>query len=287
MLRKRLEAELLPLFEAFSGRVSLALYRFSDGLRFEHKAAQTMPAASLIKLPILVTALAEVDLGRLHLESRVMVEAGDMVGGSGVLHRLEPGVSLTLKDLLTLMIIVSDNTATNLVIDLVGREAVNYRAQALGLENTELVGGLQLSEAQWNERQRAGERNHTTAADILRLLVRLVRNELLSEHSTGVALAMLRAQQFTEALARYLPTDSELSERVTVASKSGCLRGVWHDAGVVYRGDEPWYALVAMTSESADRTFGWEQEGMMLMAHASRRVFDLLRKDPVSEEHKG
>jgi beta-lactamase class A len=273
-----LHEALLPLLNRFSGQAGVALYRFRDGLSYHYRAEAVMPAASLIKLPILVAALQQVALGRLQLEGRYPLRQADKVSGNGVLQYLSPGLSPTLADLLTLMIIVSDNTATNLVIDAVGEEAINRCCAALGLGGTALVGKLQLPPARQNERQRRGERNHTCAQDMLTLLVRLERGELLPPPQRALALSILKRQLYTEALARYLPTDLELTpDGVSVASKSGCLRGVWHDAGLVYAADgRPLYALVVMTEQSRDRSFGWEHEGMMLIAAVSREVYALL-----------
>ncbi|MDZ7706204.1 MAG: serine hydrolase [Trueperaceae bacterium] len=278
MANDPLAAALRPLIDRFSGRTSLALYRFSDDMQYHHRSETTMPAASLIKLPILCAALAEVEAGRLSLEQRVRVTADDTVGGSGVLHALHPGVELSLYDLLTLMIVVSDNTATNMVIDLVGQDAINDWCEAHSLVHTELVGKLQLPDAKQNEAQRRGERNATCAAEMLRLLVRLQRGRLLPDETTTTALEIMKKQQFHEAMGRYLPRDGGLEPSpITLASKSGCLRGVWHDAGIVYRNGEPLYALVVMTTDARDTSFGVEQEGVMLIAKLSEQVFALLR----------
>ena len=178
------------------------------------------------------------------------------------------------------MIIVSDNTATNMLIDIAGQNAVNDFCQGAGLTQTRLVGKLQLPEEKRNDAQRRGETNTTCAADMLGLLTSLQRGDLLPAELTQVALEILQKQQFTEALARYLPTDRDLSkDAVTVASKSGCLRGVWHDAGLVCaRSGEPLYTLVVMSADSRDRSFSFEQEGMMLIAEVSRRIFETLGK---------
>ena len=233
-----------------------------------------MPSASLIKLPLLLTALEGVAGGTLDLNERIPVGRRDQVGGSGVLRTLRPGLGPTLHDLLTLMIVVSDNTATNLVIDRVGQGAVNTFCQQHGLYETGLVGKLQLPETEQNEAQRRGERNHTCAADVLGLFLGLVRGDLLPPKETEQALSILKQQQYTEAFARYLPTDPELdTPSVQVASKSGCLRGVWHDAGIVFQDDKPLYALVVMTEGSKDQRFHPEQEGVMLIAEVSGRVY--------------
>ena len=266
----KLDALVSPLAESFSGQVAVAFQSFETGESYTYRATETLRAASLIKLPVLLCALTEVAKGKLSLEQRFSLKLEDQVGGSGVLWRLQPGLEPTLHDLLTLMIIVSDNTATNLLIECVGVQAINTYLQGLGLSQTKLVGKLQLADSATRES------NATCAADVLGLLVQLERRDLLPDELTETALDILKKQQFTEALARYLPTDAELSDApVTVASKSGCLRGLWHDAGTVYRHDgTPWYALVVMTEDAADRSYSWEQEGMMLIARLSRDVYE-------------
>ena len=252
----------------------MAYRAFTSGETYTHRATETVRAASLIKLPLLVHALSEVARGGLRLEQRLPLSPDDQVGGAGVLHRLQGGLEPSLQDLLTLMIIVSDNTATNLVIDLLGLGSANAFIQSLGMQQTRLVGKLQLPLEKQNEAQRRGEANATCAADVLGLLLQLQRGDLLPPELTDLALTILKQQQYTEALARYLPTDKELFENyVTVASKSGCLRGLWHDAGIVFAPDgTPLYALVVMTEGSRDTSYSWEQEGMLLIAEVSREV---------------
>ena len=281
---EKLEQAVTPLVAPFSGRVAVALQSFQSAESYTLNATRTLAAASLIKLPLLVHALSEVAQRRLDLGERYLMNDADRVGGSGILHVLSGGLSLTLHDLLTLMIVVSDNTATNLVIEILGVDAVNAFMQSLGMAQTKLVGKLQLSEAEQNEVQRRGERNATCAADMLGLLVRLERRELLPDALTDTALSILKKQQFTEALARYLPTDAELhANPVVVASKSGCLRGLWHDAGIVYNNQvydargAPLYALVVMTEGAEDRSFSFEQEGMLLIARLSKKIYDLAK----------
>ncbi len=276
---------LQPLTEKFSGQVAVAFQKFSDGSSYLYNAGQTMRSASLIKVPMMTCALEKVARGELSLEQRYELREDDRAGGTGVLQGLQLGLHLTLHDLLTLMIIVSDNTATNMLIDILGQDSVNAYFQYLGLSQTKLVGKLQLPDHKQNEAQRRGARNSTCAADMLGLLVRLEGCELLPDDLTKVALDILKRQQFTEALSRYLPYDAGLSDNyVTVASKGGCLRGVWHDAGIVYDKDyTPLYALVVMTDGSADESFSWEQEGMMLIANVSRAIYNFARADKVVE----
>ncbi len=268
-------SDLIPLFEAFSGEVGVAFGRLDRPETYTYRATERVPSASLIKLPILLAALERVARGELSLDERVPLQTGDQVGGTGVLRALQPGLEPTLGDLLTLMVIVSDNTATNMVIGRVGQGTVNTFCQQHGFSDTALVGKLQLPEHELNDAQRRGERNRTCAADTLGLLMGLVRGDLLPPQETELALSILKQQGFTEALARHLPTDPDLdAPYVEVASKSGCLRGVWHDAGVVFQDGKPSYALVVMTRGSADRRFHPEQEGVLLIAEVSRRVYE-------------
>ena len=276
--REAIQRRLVELEAGFSGRLAVALKDFDETLAVRHNATESMPSASLIKLPILTFALKQVARGELLLDQRVPLNRGDIVGGSGVLQLLQPGLSPTVMDLMTLMIVVSDNTATNTLIDLLGLEPVAAHIHELGLDQTRLVGKLQLTSDRLNEAQRRGERNRTCASDMLTLLLKLERGEVLPERQTILARKILLAQQQTEALARFLPRDPELHPKpVKVASKSGCIRGVWHDAGIVYDTDEhPLYALVVMTADSGDRSYGWDQEGMMVIASLSLSIFEQL-----------
>lgn len=229
-MSEALETLTQALINDFSGEVALAFHNFETGETYTHNATQTMRAASLIKLPLLAQALTKVARGQLELNQKLILKAEDQVGGAGILHTLNSGLELSLRDLLTLMIIVSDNTATNLVIDFLGLDEANSFIQNLGLSQTKLVGRLQLPEEKQNAAQRHGERNATCAADILGLLLRLEGRDLLPDDLTAVALSILKKQQFTEAMARYLPTDSELhNPHVVVAScaASGMTRALF------------------------------------------------------------
>jgi beta-lactamase class A len=260
-----------PLIKKFSGNASVAFYDFRSSYSYTYNASQQMRSASLIKVPILLCALKQ----GLPLEKRFKLSLEDKVGGAGVLQYLDAGLELSFHDLLTLMIILSDNTATNLVIDIVGQQTINTYIETLGLAHTGLIGKLQLPEHKQNTEQRKGFRNHTSAQDMLSLLLRLEQRELLPEKETAVAIDILKKQQFTEAMTRYLPKDPEIyDDYIIVASKSGSLRGLWHDAGLVYNKlNQPLYALVGMTDGSADESYSWEQEGMMLIANISRVLY--------------
>ena len=279
-LRRAVETEIAR----FSGRVAVA-YQSLEGAAAPGRGTiaidvdAPMPSASLIKLPILACALQDAEEDRLDLGRRVPMRSDDRVGGNGVLRHLWPGLEPTVHDLLTLMIIVSDNTAANMAIDLLGADRVRAWIHATGMAGTELVGKLQLPREAQSERQRTGARNRTCAADVLGLLLALERGELLPPRATDRMRAILSAQIYTEGIGRSLPIDPDVPDAqgrtARVESKSGCIAGVWHDAGIVRRRDgAALFALAVLTADSDDRAERWEQEGLLLIGRIARLAFD-------------
>lgn len=218
----------------FAGEVALHVTDVGGRVLCSHQPDEVFPAASTIKVPLLVQALQEAQAGRLDLTGRVTLGAADRVPGSGVLHDLLPGLNLAWQDVLTLMIVVSDNTATNLVIGRLGVDAVNAWLAAQGLSGTRLVGKLQLPPEQQNEAQRRGERNRTTARDQAALLGALVRGELLDPAHTRLALDILERQQLRDLIGRRVPAGEAGEPLYRLGSKSGELRGVHHDVGILH-----------------------------------------------------
>lgn len=279
-LRRAIDAEIAT----FSGRVSVA-YQGLEGAAAPGRGTISidvdapMPSASLIKLPILACALQEVEDGRLDLSRRVPMRADDQVAGNGVLRHLAPGLEPTANDLLTLMIVVSDNTAANMAIELLGPSRIDAWIRSAGMAGTELVGKLQLPREAQSERQRAGALNRTCAADVAGLFLSLERGELLPPRATARMRAILAAQIYTEGIGRALPTDPEVPDArgriARLETKSGCIAGVWHDAGIVRRGDgAPLFALAVLTADSDDRAERWEQAGLLTIGRIARLAFD-------------
>ncbi|GGO41232.1 serine hydrolase [Deinococcus humi] len=237
--------------QGYAGEVGLRVCDLAGQELFALNPERVFPAASTIKVPLLILALEWVQTGRLRLEDRVTLAASDRVPGAGVLHELGPGLALSWLDVLTLMIIVSDNTATNLVIEVLGVEAVNAWLDTHGFSQTRLIGKLQLPPAERNAAQRRGERNRTSALEQTDLLGRLVRGELLDAAHTALALDILERQQLRDLIGRGLPRAENGELLYRLASKSGELDGVHHDVGVLYT---PRPLLIALLTEGgADR----------------------------------
>ena len=217
----------------YGGEVALHVTDPGGAVLASLNADQVFPAASLIKVPLLLHALEQVQRGELDLDGRHTMHSEDRVSGAGVLHELDAGLSLTLRDLLTLMIIVSDNTATNLVIELLGIDPVNAWLADQGYIRTRLVGKLQLPPELGNEAQRRGERNTTSAAEQTRLFTELWQGTRLNAAHREIALGILERQQYRDILARKLPHGQGGERLYRTFTKSGELTGVHHDAGLL------------------------------------------------------
>ena len=141
--RVRLLDTLEAISDRFSGRLAISARELTTGEQVSVNGAEVVPTASVIKLPILLEFLRQVDDGHLSLATRICPTPEETVGGSGILAQLQPGLSLTLLDVATLMIVLSDNTATNVALRLIGGvEPVNRMIAELGLRATHLCAAI-------------------------------------------------------------------------------------------------------------------------------------------------
>ena len=189
------------------------------------------PAASVIKVPILVGILSLVQQGQFGLQERLQIPLSDHVGGAGVLQELHDGVELTVEDLCRLMIVVSDNVASNRLLDRWGDPAPWFERWNL----FETVLGRRFMEAPG-----PGRDNRTSPWDMARLLRELHAGQLLDAEHTEAALSIMRRQQYREKIPLMLPPE------VNVAHKTGELEGVRHDMGIVEVPEHP-YVLVLLS----------------------------------------
>jgi beta-lactamase class A len=261
------KAALEAITSGFSGTLGLAARRLDDGRELRYNETEVFPAASVVKLPLLLDALQRVERGELDLARRYVVRAENRASGSGVLKVCDGGLEPTLRDLLTLMIVVSDNTATNMVLDILGDlDAINARFAAMGLETTRVVGKLQVPWELKTEAQRQGRNAELTPQEMLDLLERLWNNKILRPETREIALEILGKQQFTEMIGRHLP------ESTKVATKSGQITGVRNDAGFVLT-ERP-YALAIASRDCPDLRYYVDNEGVLAVAKVSKLVYE-------------
>jgi beta-lactamase class A len=255
--KKNLTTAISEILSRAAGSFGVVAWHFHRDERIFLNENEVFPSASVIKIPIMADVFCLRDEGRLSLDETIVLRDEDKVDGSGVLKELHAGMKLTMLDLTILMIVTSDNTATNMIIDRIGMESVNSRMRSLGLEKTVLARKMY----DW-ERQKQGFENLCTPHEIALLLKMMVEGRISSKSTSMEMLEIMARQQWREKIPLLLP------EGTRVANKTGSIPEVAHDVGVVYGPSGP-YALCVMTkgvsdSVAADRA----------VAGVSRLVYD-------------
>jgi beta-lactamase class A len=288
-LKKRVQT----IAEQFDGTFGVAVKHFATGLEFQHNGEELYPLASVFKVPVLVELFRQAEQGQLDLYQRYEVRQELVSPGSGVLKEFQPGAELTLWDMALLMLIISDNTATDHVVQLVGQNNINPTLRRLGLEKTSVVmdcfhllcdlagidPSLPRSEVLelMKERYNAGELNPDTVAydegphnnvsspvEMNLLLEKLVDPEgvrdtsgelVISPKGQDGALDIMKRQQLRHRIPYRLPRGT------VVAHKTGTFHGVCNDCGIVFAdadGTKPAYAISLMSKDLANQLDGPE-----------------------------
>ena len=218
------------------GNVCINFYDLNKNNGFSINGDKKVLSASMIKLLILVELMKKISENKFSLSDSIMIANVMKTGGDGVLQELNTGHHFTLKELATLMIIVSDNQATNILIDFLGMENINLLGKELGLKESFLGRKMMDTEARKN-----GYDNYTCADDISLLLKLIYQEKLINKEASQLMLDILLRQQQGERLQRYLPTD------IKIAHKCGDLDNLENDGGIIWIGDRI-YILVVLTS---------------------------------------
>jgi beta-lactamase class A len=210
-----------------------------SGRTYGLRPDEAVRTASVIKLPVMVEAFAAVEEKRAAWDERIRMTADDVVSGSGVLREFSPGQTFALRDLVHLMIVVSDNTATNLVLDRLTSDAVNERMLRLGLHETlvmrKIRGDGQNLKANPGGQSEAGRLpanqrfgiGRSTSREMVRLLEMLDAGRVVTPEASREMLAILKRQQYRDGIARRHPD-------WVMANKTGALDALRSDAGIVY-----------------------------------------------------
>lgn len=252
-----LEARLDAITAEAEGTVAVAAWHLSRGMRLERAAQEVFPSASVIKVPILVELFARISEGRDTLEARVSLREEDKVEGSGVLRELHAGIELSVDDLARLMIVISDNTATNLLIERLGVASVNGRLDSLGCPRTRL--GRKMYDFEARDR---GLENLVVAGEMMELLAAMERGEVVSPAASATMLGIMKRQSYVTKIPRLLP------DGTAVANKTGTITGVSHDIGIIYAPTGP-IALAVLTRGCRDAVAAEDAIGRV-----ARAVYD-------------
>ena len=212
------------------GRISFYYYNLVTGESMEYNSDEKMMAASVIKLYIMADAFDRIEGGRLDPNQMITVKKETYVPSCGAVAYMHEGLQVTVMDLITLMIIFSDNTATNILIDLLGMEEINEGIRRLGFKSAWLRRKMYDL-----EKSRQGIQNQITAGETGRFFRRLYEGTLVSRPASERMLEILKNQQLNGKIPFYLQA---LLEEPAVAHKTGEDTGITHDVGIVY-GKEP------------------------------------------------
>jgi len=237
----RIEPAIAVFTERHPGaQVWIAARHLDTGASYARAAAEPVRTASTVKLPILCAVYEAERAGRLKFDEKIPIAAEDKVAGSGVIREFADGTRLTIRDLCHVMIVVSDNTATNLILDRISADYVNECLDRWGFPVTRamrkiLGDGKSLkpnpsghSKAGLDPENRRFGIGRSSCAEMVELLARLERGAIVSEAVSREIVATLKRQQYKDGIGRRL--DAEFP----VASKSGSLDALRSDVGIVY-----------------------------------------------------
>lgn len=241
-LLQQLSEQITNILEAAGGTWGISLFDSDTKESWELNKHNTFYAASVIKIPIMIAVFAASEQKEITLSNSLTLKREDMVGGSGVLQHMTPGTEYTIYDLITLMIIQSDNTATNMLIDLVGVEAVKGAMQDIGLRVSTFHHKMMTVEA-----DREGF-NVITAHEMTSVLHRLTTGKIISVHASAQMIDILKKQQIRHSLPAKIPGQDEpvigALKQWELANKTGNITGIRHDIGIFYVGKRTFIASI-------------------------------------------
>lgn len=269
-----LEAAIAPLVKQHEGKVAVMVRRFENGAAYAVAADEPLPTASLIKFPVMLATYQRAEEGKLDLAKPVRYLEDDRVPGSGVLGpHFTPGVTMPLRDAVRLMIAYSDNIATNLVLKELGLPTTNALMETWGCPNTRIHAFVFRGDTSLApERSKQFGLGSTTAREMVALLERLHRGELVSREASQSMLAHLVACDDKPRLASLLPDGTK------VALKTGSVNAARTVAGIVYGPSGP-FGICVLTSNNKDQRWSAENAAQVLSAEIARAAYRVFNPD--------
>jgi beta-lactamase class A len=237
---QKLRAQVRSMAMRFPADTAFEVLDLSSGLVAGYNANLSMPAASTIKVAVMVEVFKKLEDGAFTLARRVTLRANDRDDGSGALAFAPVGSSYSVSDLLSRMIDVSDNTAANMLIRLVGRRNINRTMYELGLHHTWLSNYIHTDD--WAVRNQL----RSSPADMVHLLRLMAERKLVDAWSSNRMIDILEADQINSLLPASLPSD------IPIAHKTGSFSDTLDDVGIVYAEGTPYVIAVMTTGLSSE-----------------------------------
>ncbi len=278
-----LQSTVAAIAAAHQGKVALYAEDLKTGQTLSLDADTPVPTASIIKLTILYEALEQIREGKLSLESPVVLTKANQVPGSGVLLFFDTPQTLTLKDALSMMIIQSDNTATNVVIDKLGMANINARIRSLGLKHTHLFGKVfQPSPGPMTPEHKQFGLGETTPREMASVMQRLITCQLATpEHPAepgdaklcGFARYILQNQSDRDGIPRYLEAIDTSDHGSAIANKTGALDAVRNDVAAISTKNGI-VILSIFTYDNQDQSWTPDNESYLTIAKLAKAIVD-------------
>ena len=263
-LWQKLERSIVEADGNLDGVLGVAIEDLATGQKYLLHENEVFSQASSIKIAILAELYQQAQQGKLKLTDLYTVRTSDLVDDSAIMNGLTPGITqVTLRDLATMVVAVSDNSATNVLIDRVGMENVNTLLDSLGLTHTRLRRKMMDLKA-----AAEGRENISTPAEMMTLLENLYRGKLFGRPLTDDFFKVLSTKKDS-----WIPRD--LPEDLKIANKPGALEGVRNDSGVVFLEKRP-YILCVMTTYLRRERDG--EEAISKISLDAYRMFDRLSR---------
>ncbi len=281
-----LEQEILNIANTYSGRIGVYAKNLKDNDEIRLNADTLFPTASVIKLPILVTLFEKAKDGTIDINKEIIISSKDKVGGAGVIQYFDGDTKIKLIDAATLMIILSDNSATNAVIDQFADnhddklDAVNSTMEKIGLKNTKLLNKVFSYATKKNtpEAKRFGL-GYSSPFEMGKLLEMIYRHQIIDSNYSDWILKILKNQQDDTMIRRYLPyNELKENEKIIVANKTGAIDRARIDVGIVYSSKCD-FIIAIFADESSDTSWTHDNKAQNAVAKVARLVYDYFNQD--------
>lgn len=269
----KLDAQIKTEAANFKGKFWIYAKNIETGETYSFKGEERVRTASTIKTAIMVEAYAQVAEGKVKWTDELVLTKEKKVGGSGILFEFSDGLKLTFRDAVNLMMVISDNAATNLVLDVVTCDAVNARMDSIGLKNTrslrKVFGGGE-SKAWADPVLKTFGLGVTTPKEIVTLLEKIENGEIVNKEASGDMIALMKRQQTQNGIGRSLLD-------VPIASKSGALDRLRSEVGIIYtrRGR---IAMAITTDDMPEIIWTNDNPGYLMLSKLSLILLDGLAK---------
>lgn len=267
--QKSLDNDVKSLVGSFKGKVSLFAKNLDTGETYALNADERVRTASTIKIAVMIEAYARVAEGKIKWTDEVVLTKEKKVSGSGILTELSDGLRLTLRDAVNLMMILSDNTATNLVLDVLTTDAVNARMESLGFKNIKImrrIGSGGESAAGKDPENKKYGLGMATPREMVLVMEKLERGEVINAAASKEMIDLMKREQGRNAIGR-------AHWNTPMASKYGALDRLRSAVGIIYT-KKGKIAMAISCDDMPETMWSVDNPAYLLMSQLSAMLID-------------